>query len=129
MDKGINSKALTVSVIIISFISIVAFAYMSTNYREGDDASDGPLPDKMNVEESISRRMSIRSFSSANVTLGSVEYVLWGACGYTQSRTFQSLCGNYPLVIYAIHDSTAYVFNPETKSLNLWKKRDFSTIM
>ncbi len=58
------------------------------------------------LETVISRRTSIKRsefYSDVEVPSEAVLKVLWASCGYSSrgGRTVQSLCVNYPLIVYA----------------------------
>ncbi len=82
------------------------------------------------LETVISRRTSIKRsefYSDVEVPSEAVLKVLWASCGYSSrgGRTVQSLCVNYPLIVYACNTTACYKFVPETQSLDLWKLGDY----
>jgi len=83
------------------------------------------------LELAMARRMSIREFpSTENYTLPEVSgellsKVLWAGYGPSSwGRTIPSICGSYPLVIYVCNKTAVYRYNPEERSLDLWKEGD-----
>lgn len=83
------------------------------------------------VEHAMARRMSIREFSYAeNYTLPEVSWellskVLWAGYGTSSwGRATPNICGSYPLAIYVCNKTAVYKYDPEERSLFLWKEGD-----
>lgn len=81
-----------------------------------------PLDVDMVLEESISRRMSVRSFTGGAVTDEELSTILWAAYGFTENgnRTIFNPDGTYSTVIYVIRSDATYTYNPENHSLVLF---------
>ena len=92
---------------------------------------DYPLPPPISVdmvlEESICRRMSIRSYTSEQVTDEELSTILWAAYGYTENnnRSIFSPDGGYSTIIYVIRSDATYKYVPETHSLSLFKTGNY----
>jgi hypothetical protein len=65
-----------------------------------------PLHDSaISLEESLSRRRSVRSYTDEPLTLQEVSQILWAAQGITDAaglRTAPSAGGTYPLELYVV---------------------------
>jgi nitroreductase len=92
---------------------------------------DYPLPPPIHVdmvlEKSICRRMSIRSYTSEQVTDEELSTILWAAYGYTENnnRSIFSPDGGYSTIIYVIRGDATYKYVPETHSLSLFKAGNY----
>ncbi len=75
------------------------------------------------MEKSICRRMSIRSYTSQNLTDQELSTILWAGYGITTNgnRTIYSPTGIYATVIYVIRSDNTYTYNPKNHSLILFK--------
>ena len=87
---------------------------------------DYPLPPPLSIdmvlEESICRRMSVRSFTGESVTDEELSTILWAAYGVTEngSRSIFNPDGTYSSIIYVIRSDATYKFVPEDHSLSLF---------
>jgi nitroreductase len=90
-----------------------------------------PLPPPISVdmvlEESISRRMSVRGFTSEQVTDEELSTILWAAYGFTGdgNRGIFNPDGIYSSVIYVIRSDATYKYVPENHSLSLYKTGNY----
>jgi len=86
-----------------------------------------PLPPPISVdmvlEESICRRMSVRSFTGESVTDEELSTILWAAYGLTENdnRSIFNPDGTYSTIIYVIRSEATYKYVPENHSLSLFK--------
>ena len=89
-----------------------------------------PISVDMILEQSICRRMSIRTFSAELVTDEELSTILWAAYGYTDSgnRSIFSPNGIYSTIIYVIRSDATYKYVPENHSLSLFKTGNYLTI-
>ena len=86
-----------------------------------------PAPDYTNnvsVEEALSKRRSIRTYSGENLTLEEVSQLLWAAQGITgEGRTAPSAGALYPLELYLVvgdidgFDKGVYKYRPTDNEL------------
>jgi nitroreductase len=86
-----------------------------------------PLPIEMLLEQSVSRRMSFRSYTTTPVTDEELSTVLWAAYGVTTTggRTVYSPNGTYSTTIYVIRSDATYIYVPGNHSLFLWKTGNY----
>jgi len=86
-----------------------------------------PLPVDMLLEESVSRRMSFRAYTTTSVTDEELSTVLWAAYGVTTSggRTVYSPNGTYSTTMYVIRSDATYIYVPGNHSLFLWKTGNY----
>jgi len=90
-----------------------------------------PLPPPISVdmvlEESICRRMSVRSFTGEAVTDEELSTILWAAYGYTENgnRSIFNPDGTYSTIIYVIRSDATYKYVPENHSLSLFKSGNY----
>lgn len=93
--------------------------------------NDYPLPPPISVdmllEESICRRMSVRSFTGEEVTDEELSTILWAAYGYTEngSRSIYNPDDTYSSIIYVIRADATYKYVPENHSLSLFKSGNY----
>ena len=86
-----------------------------------------PLTVNMVLEQSICRRMSVRTFTSDPVTDQELSTILWAAYGYTQNgdRTVFSPEKTYSTGIYVIRGDATYTYVPGNHSLALFKSGNY----
>jgi nitroreductase len=86
-----------------------------------------PMSVDMILEESICRRMSVRSFTSEAVTDEELSTILWAAYGFTENgnRTIFNPDGTYSTIIYVIRSDATYKYIPEDHSLSLFKNGNY----
>jgi nitroreductase len=90
-----------------------------------------PLPPPISVdmvlEETICRRMSVRSFTGEAVTDEELSTILWAAYGYTENgnRSIFNPDGTYSTIIYVIRSDATYKYVPEDHSLSLFKSGNY----
>jgi len=84
-----------------------------------------PTKDNMVLEHAISRRASIRTWETTDITVDELSKVLWTANGYSQTneaeRTSVSINGLHSIVVFVVNSTATYRYIPETHSLVLWK--------
>lgn len=91
------------------------------------NASTLPVPEQGNMilEQTISRRFSIRSWTKDNITQTELSKILWAANGYSQQnlgeRTTSSIDGRHPITIFTINSTATYRYIPGNHSLVWWK--------
>lgn len=116
-----------------SFLRIVLSLYVSIsafNVRATDmEYVDLPKPQRnsdMSVKEAISKRRSIRHYSSQPLTTEQIGQLLWACQGITDKksglRAAPSAGACYPLEIYIIKDDGLFHYIPKTHQLE--KKSD-----
>ena len=81
----------------------------------------------MVLEESICRRMSVRAFTTEEVTDEELSTILWAAYGYTDngSRTVYNPDETYSTIIYVIRSDATYKYVPINHSLSLYKDGNY----
>jgi SagB-type dehydrogenase family enzyme len=91
---------------------------------------------QVSLEEAIKRRRTIRSFSSASLTLDQLSQLLWAAQGITEERGFKRAAASggalYPMDIYAVVGRAAveglqpgiYHYEPEGHTISLLLEGD-----
>jgi nitroreductase len=86
-----------------------------------------PLSVDMVLEESICRRMSVRSFTGESVTDEELSTILWAAYGLTENgnRSIFNPDGTYSTIIYVIRSEATYKYVPENHSLSLFKSGNY----
>ncbi|MBU0498310.1 MAG: nitroreductase family protein, partial [Candidatus Thermoplasmatota archaeon] len=86
-----------------------------------------PPPIEMILEESICRRMSVRSFTTNQVSDEELSTILWAAYGTTENgtRTIYSPDEIYSSIIYVIRSDATYKYIPENHSLALYKNGNY----
>jgi len=86
-----------------------------------------PIPIDMVLEESICRRMSVRGFTSQQVTDSELSTILWAAYGYTENgkRGIYNPDEIYSTIIYVIRSDATYKYVPEDHSLSLFKTGNY----
>jgi len=86
-----------------------------------------PISIDMVLEESICRRMSVRSFTGEAVTDEELSTILWAAYGYTENgnRSIFNPDGTYSTIIYVIRSDATYKYVPEDHSLSLFKSGNY----
>lgn len=91
------------------------------------------LSSQTSLEEAISRRTSLRSFSPAHLTLEEVSQLLWASQGVTERgrRTTPSAGATYPLEIFLVCGDNIsklkpgfYHYHPDSHSLTMVLERD-----
>jgi hypothetical protein len=130
-----KKKIIEISVFMLLIVSAVFSVTGELNKSKTKDSTidpvDYPLPPPISVdmvlEESICRRMSIRSFTSEQVTDEELSTILWAAYGYTENnnRSIFSPDGGYSTIIYVIRSDATYKYVPETHSLSLFKNGNY----
>jgi nitroreductase len=81
-----------------------------------------PLTVDMVLEETISRRMSVRSFLTDAVTNEELSTILWAAYGFNDNgeRNIFSPDGTFSTIIYVIRNDATYKYVPSNHSLSLY---------
>jgi SagB-type dehydrogenase family enzyme len=80
------------------------------------------------LEESINKRISIRSFKKKEIEIEKISQILWAAQGKKDSkRTVPSAGATYPLVIYVnVKDNGFFHYNINNHTLELVVEEDLS---
>ena len=87
----------------------------------------------VSIESALSKRRSVRSYSSQPLSLADVSQLLWSAQGITDARghrTAPSAGATYPLKLYLVAgevkglDAGVYRYDPSAHELKLIKKGD-----
>jgi len=95
---------------------------------------DIPLPmpqaTTMDLECALSRRMSIRNFTDAPVSLEDLATILWAAYGYREdkTRTVPTLEGGHGIVIYVLREEAVYTYDSLNHTLRFYKNGDYRGI-
>ncbi|MGC9003747.1 MAG: SagB family peptide dehydrogenase [bacterium] len=80
------------------------------------------------LEEALSRRRSVRSFSSASLPLEAISQILWAGQGisdkYSGFRTAPSAGAIFPCHLYALLPEGVYKYIPRDHKLRLHLKED-----
>ena len=72
----------------------------------------------LSFEQEVSRRKSIRSYTSENIPRQQFLDVLWAAYGYTiEQKTVPQIGYEYSLVVFTVNETGSYRYIPETNSL------------
>ncbi|MFA5363982.1 MAG: nitroreductase family protein [Candidatus Bathyarchaeia archaeon] len=72
----------------------------------------------LSIEQVMSSRQSVRSYTNEDVTNQQLLDVLWAAYGYTgQQRNVPQIGVAHTLIIYTVNQTGSYRFVPETRSL------------
>lgn len=93
-----------------------------------------PLPPPINIsmimEPSICRRMSVRQYTTENITDEQLSTILWAAYGTTTNgnRTIYHPDHTYSTVLYVIRSEATYTYNPTNHSLVLFKTGNYLDI-
>lgn len=75
----------------------------------------------LSLEETISRRESVRSYSSGSVPRNQFLDLLKSAYGHTSGQgTTPKIGSDYSLIIYTLNETGSYQYNPQTNSLNAY---------
>ena len=134
-----NRKLLGVFLCTLLIFTAIISAKGKTNKSKTEDTLEYiinnlgkyPLPPPMSVdmilEESICRRMSVRSFTGESVTDEELSTILWAAFGVTENgnRSIFNPDGTYSTVIYVIRSDATYKYIPEDHSLSLFKSGNY----
>jgi SagB-type dehydrogenase family enzyme len=100
--------------VLLSFITYYRIVNLSnnSNFKEGTSSSNViPLPDpetkgSMSVEESLTKRRSIRDYTGEPLSVKDISQLLWAAQGITEHRwglrAAPSAGGTYPLEVYVV---------------------------
>jgi len=121
-----NRKLLGVFLCTLLIFTAITSATGKTNKSKTEDTLEYiinnldkyPLPPPMSVdmilEESICRRMSVRSFTGESVTDEELSTILWAAFGVTENgnRSIFNPDGTYSTVIYVIRSDATYKYVP-----------------
>jgi SagB-type dehydrogenase family enzyme len=87
-----------------------------------------PVNTNRSIEECMSSRRSVRSFTTDTLTPQQVSNLLWAAQGITDTnrglRTVPSAGATYPLEIYLLASHGIFRFEPKVHSLSVLKLQD-----
>lgn len=78
------------------------------------------LKGSVSVEETISKRRSVRSYAGKELTPSQISQLLWSCQGITDRRGFRaapSAGARYPLEVYLVKDDGVYRYIPEGHQL------------
>jgi len=86
-----------------------------------------PMFIDMILEESICRRMSVRSYTGEDVTDEELSTILWAAYGVTENgnRSIFNPDETFSTIIYVIRSDATYKYVPEDHSLSLFKNGNY----
>lgn len=83
---------------------------------------------EISLEETLTKRRSIRSFTSAKLSWEEIGQLLWAAQGITERsdglRTAPSAGALYPLEIYVIMEEGVYHYQPQDHQLQCKREND-----
>lgn len=72
----------------------------------------------LSLEQVISRRQSMRSYTSKNISRQQLLEVLWAAYGYTNNRKNLPHIGDaYSLIIFTVNETGSYRYIPDNNSI------------
>jgi len=121
--KNFKRKIIVIEVIMLSLSSLAA---------EPDSLRLLPKPQKtgkVSIEETLSRRRSVRSFKSQALTESEIGQLLYTAQGISEDgrglRTAPSAGATYPLEVYLVTAEGIFHYLPERHALELKKAGDF----
>lgn len=108
------------------------FTYNSTETMQlPDPITDG----EMSLEEALTLRRSIRSYSNEPLTIEDISQLLWSAQGVTNERGFRtapSAGATFPLEMYVVVNNSdvleqgIYHYNPDKHAIKLVRTGDFA---
>jgi SagB-type dehydrogenase family enzyme len=87
---------------------------------------------EMSLEETISRRRSVRDFTEQRLTLEQLSQLLWAAQGITDPRGFRaapSAGALYPLELYVVSADGFYHYRPKGHELVLLVAEDLHQVV
>ena len=89
-----------------------------------------PMPVDMILEESICRRMTVRTFTKEDISDEELSTILWAAYGLNQggNRNIHGITDEYPITIYAICKCGVWRYNPSNHSLIRHRRMDMTWI-
>jgi len=130
MDKKTLGFLISMVLIISAVLPAAGkFNYLNTvDFLEkiSNTLNEYPLPPPMSIdmvlEETICRRMSVRSFTEESITDEELSTILWAAYGVTKdgNRSIFNSYGTYSTIIYVIRNDATYKYVPENHSLSLF---------
>jgi hypothetical protein len=73
------------------------------------------------LEETVSQRQSIRSYTTESISFQQLLSVLWAAYGYSGgTRVVPQIGPDYSLIIFPVNATGSYTYIPETNSLTVY---------
>jgi SagB-type dehydrogenase family enzyme len=104
-----SSKSLLHCVIILLCVAFLSVPFIGLGSASG-----------LSLEETMSRRMSSRSFTSQDVPNQQLLDVLWAAYGSVGNlRTVPEIGSGYPLIILSVNSTGSYKYDPENNVLSV----------
>lgn len=98
--------------------------------EDAGDVIDLPSPDTdggITINEALSRRRSVRSYSESDITMEELSQLLWSAQGITSPhgfRTAPSAGALYPIEIYVAREEGVFHYIPQSHSIEKVMKGD-----
>jgi hypothetical protein len=104
-------KFIVLTVIFFICVALLVMIKPSTNRWRAQASS-------LSFEQIVSRRLSVRSFTSEDISSQQLLDVLWAAYGYTNgTRNVPRISYGYSLIIFPVNDTGSYQYIPENNSL------------
>jgi len=99
----------------ITFLFCFLFLFPPRFQKDLAFATQAP---SLSLEETISRRLSTRDYTSENISSQQLLEVLCAAYGHNNSyRSIPEIGYNYPLIIFPVNETGSYQYIPENNSL------------
>ena len=129
MKQILFQKSIVLAVVSILCILVIVPAFRAV--PETEYSLPPPQQISMVLEESMFRRMSVRNYTTEQVTDQDLSTVLWAAYGLRGdgNRTVSGMNNVYAGIIYVLKENAVYTYNPQNHSLVFYKQGDYRTIV